>query len=249
MGMATSSAVSMQAWTCEKIFNAAHTPVSAGCLTAGADPKRNTSTMTMHVIPRTIVKAAAFIAALAPLALLAWNFQQGALGANPLSDITKETGIWTLRFIVLTLIVTPFRRLTGITEAARYRRMLGLFAFFYGTLHFTTYLWFDKFFDVHDILLDISKRPFITVGVASFVLLIPLALTSTKKMISRMGGKRWNLLHRLVYVAAAGGAVHYLWLVKVVARPQILYALAIASLLGYRAVGAVVRARKQPPAH
>ncbi len=202
----------------------------------------------MTVNRRTIVKTVVFIAALVPILFLAWNFQQGTLSANPLSDITKETGIWTLRFLVLTLAVTPFRRLTGITEAARYRRMLGLFAFFYGTLHFTTYLWFDKFFDVNEILSDISKRPFITVGVAAFVLLIPLALTSTKKMIARIGGKHWSRLHRLVYVSAAGGAIHYLWLVKVVAQPQIIYALVVAGLLGYRAVGALLRARKTMPA-
>lgn len=198
---------------------------------------------------RSIAKITVFAAALLPCAVLAWRFLNDSLSANPLSDITNETGVWTLRFLVLTLVVTPFRRLTGLHEVSRYRRMLGLFAFFYGTLHFMTYLWFDKFFDLGDILLDIPKRPFIAVGFAAFTLMIPLAVTSTKKMIQRMGGKKWNLLHRLVYVSAVLGAVHYLWLVKVVTRPQLAYAFTVAVLLLYRAAAAFVSSRRKLPAH
>jgi methionine sulfoxide reductase heme-binding subunit len=204
--------------------------------------------MTRRVKLRNLVKAVVFIAALFPLSWLVWSFQQGTLSANPLSDITNETGVWTLRFIVLTIAVTPFRRITGIHEAARYRRMFGLYAFFYGSLHLMTYLWFDKFFDLNDILLDIPKRPFITVGFTAFTLMIPLALTSTKNMIRRLGGRKWNLLHRLVYITAICGAIHYLWLVKVVTPPQIIYAAIIAVLLGYRVAAAAVAARKKLPA-
>jgi sulfoxide reductase heme-binding subunit YedZ len=196
-----------------------------------------------RIEPRIIVKGLVFCASLIPTAYLAWNFQQGTLSANPLADITNETGIWTLRFLVLTIAVTPVRRLTGFHELSRYRRMLGLFAFFYGTLHFTTYIWFDKFFDLGDILRDIPKRPFITVGFTAFTLMIPLALTSTKKMIKRMGGKKWNLLHRLVYISAVAGAIHYLWLVKVVTKPQLFYAATVAVLLGYRLVMTAVSSR------
>jgi methionine sulfoxide reductase heme-binding subunit len=200
-----------------------------------------------QALTRAIVKTIVFIAALVPVSLLGWNFLQGNLSANPLSDITLETGIWTLRFLVMTIAVTPLRRLTGIYELSRYRRMLGLFAFFYGTLHFTTYLWFDKFFDVNDILLDIPKRPFITVGFAAFSLMIPLAMTSTRKSIQLLGGKRWNLLHRLVYISAICGAIHYLWLVKVITQPQIIYAFLVASLLAYRVVYMLLAARKKQP--
>jgi len=204
--------------------------------------------MTRRVTLRNLVKAVVFLAALLPLSWLIWNFQQGTLSANPLSDITNETGVWTLRFIVLTIAVTPFRRITGIHEAARYRRMFGLYAFFYGSLHLMTYLWFDKFFDLNDILLDIPKRPFITIGFTAFTLMIPLALTSTRTMIRRLGGRKWNLLHRLVYITAICGAIHYLWLVKVVTPPQIIYAAIIAMLLGYRLVAAAAASRKKLPA-
>ncbi|HLP17107.1 MAG TPA: protein-methionine-sulfoxide reductase heme-binding subunit MsrQ [Bacteroidota bacterium] len=195
---------------------------------------------------RLLIKAFVFAAALVPLALLIWNFFNDSLSANPLSDITNETGIWTLRFLVMTITVTPLRRVTGLAEISRYRRMLGLFAFFYGSLHFTTYIWFDKFFDWNEIVLDIPKRPFITAGFLAFSLMIPLALTSTKNMIRRMGGRKWNLLHRLVYVSAICGAVHYLWLVKVITAPQILYASAVCLLLAYRAVYSLRLPRRKP---
>ena len=145
-----------------------------------------------------VLKSIAFVAALGPAAYLAYGVFADALGANPIDAITDETGTWTLRFLVLTLLVTPLRRTTGWNALVRYRRMLGLFAFFYGTLHFLTYIWLDQFFDVGEIVKDIAKRPFITVGFTAFVLMVPLALTSTAGWIRRLGGRKWNLLHRLV---------------------------------------------------
>lgn len=197
---------------------------------------------------RAAAKSAVFIAALVPIGLLVWRFLNDELSANPLSDITNETGVWTLRFLVMTIAVTPLRRITGIAELSRYRRMLGLFAFFYGSLHFTTYIWFDKFFAWDEILRDIPKRPFILAGFTAFSLMIPLAVTSTKGWIRRMGGKKWNLLHRLVYISAIAGAVHYLWLVKVITLPQIIYAALVAALLAFRAVYSLRQQRRRQPA-
>jgi methionine sulfoxide reductase heme-binding subunit len=197
---------------------------------------------------RGIIKSVVFLSALVPAGLLAWQFMNDELSANPISDITNETGIWTLRFLVMTLAVTPLRRITGIPELSRYRRMLGLFAFFYGSLHFTTYIWLDKFFAWEEILLDIPKRPFITVGFTAFSLMIPLAITSTKGWIRRMGGKKWNLLHRLVYVSGIAGAIHYLWLVKVITPPQIIYASLVAGLLAIRVVYTLRQPRRKPVA-
>lgn len=182
----------------------------------------------------TIVKSLLFVASLSPLFLLAWNGLNGELSANPISDITNETGLWTLRFIIITLAITPLRRVTKWHWLLKFRRMLGLFAFFYGSLHFTTYLWLDQFFDWHSILKDIPKRPFITVGFIGFVFMIPLAITSTQKMIRWLGGKKWDLLHRLIYLTAVAGVTHYLWLVKVVTYRQIAYAIGLGVLLLYR---------------
>ena len=180
------------------------------------------------------IKAAVFVAALGPFGALVYGVFADALGANPIDAVTDATGTWTLRFLVLTLLVTPLRRWTGWNALVRFRRMLGLFAFFYGTLHFLTYIWLDQFFDLPSVLKDIVKRPFITVGFTAFVLMIPLALTSTAGWIRRLGGRRWNLLHRLVYVSAALGVVHYWWLVKAdISRPM-RYALIVAVLLGAR---------------
>ena len=160
------------------------------------------------------VKVCVFVAALGPFAYLLYGAFADTLGANPIDAVTDETGTWTLRFLTLTLLVTPLRKWTGWNPLIRFRRMLGLFAFFYGTLHFLTYLVLDQFFAFDEIVADIVKRPFITVGFTAFVLMIPLALTSTAASIRRLGGKRWNLLHKLVYLSAIGGVVHYLWLVK-----------------------------------
>jgi sulfoxide reductase heme-binding subunit YedZ len=182
-----------------------------------------------------VLKPIAFVAALGPAAYLAYGVFADALGANPIDAITDETGTWTLRFLVLTLLVTPLRRMTGWNALVRYRRMLGLFAFFYGTLHFLTYIWLDQFFDVGEIVKDIAKRPFITVGFTAFVLMVPLALTSTAGWIRRLGGRKWNLLHRLVYVSAVAGVVHYLWLVKADISRPVRYGVIVAILLTARA--------------
>jgi methionine sulfoxide reductase heme-binding subunit len=169
-----------------------------------------------------------FLACLGPAVLLGWDAWHDALGANPISEITHVTGDWTLRFVLISLAVTPVRKITGWNAIIRYRRMLGLFAFFYASLHFMTYLGLDQGFAWEYILPDIAKRPYVTVGFLGFVLLIPLALTSTAGWIRRLGGKRWNQLHRLVYITAIAGVVHYWWLVKAdISRP-----LAYGAILG-----------------
>ncbi|HEV8525339.1 MAG TPA: protein-methionine-sulfoxide reductase heme-binding subunit MsrQ [Terriglobales bacterium] len=180
------------------------------------------------------LKALVFLACVVPLGLLARKGFTDQLGANPIEVITHSTGKWTLTFLLITLSVTPVRKLTGLLWLIRFRRMLGLFAFFYGSLHFVTYLWLDKFFDLQDMLKDVGKRPFITVGFTAFVLLIPLALTSTQKMVQRLGGRRWRWLHRLIYLSATAGVIHFLWLVKKdISRPAI-YGSILAVLLSYR---------------
>jgi sulfoxide reductase heme-binding subunit YedZ len=175
-----------------------------------------------------------FLACLLPLARLAWKAYNGLLGANPIEVITHSTGDWTLIFVLVTLSITPLRKLVRQPWIIRFRRMFGLFAFFYGLLHFTTYIWLDKFFDWHEMLVDIGKRKFITIGFAAFVLMIPLAVTSTAGWIRRLGGRRWNLLHRLIYFTAIGGVIHYLWLVKADIRKPLEYGAVLALLLGYR---------------
>lgn len=177
-----------------------------------------------------------FALALVPFGWLVWRGLSGQLGANPIEAITRFTGDWTLRFLCITLAVTPFRRLVGWSWVMRYRRMIGLFAFFYAVLHFATYLVLDQFFAWADIVDDIAKRPFITIGFTGFLMLIPLAVTSTNDMMRRLGGRRWQRLHRLVYVAAVGGVVHYFWLVKADLRQPLIYAAILALLLGYRVV-------------
>lgn len=172
-----------------------------------------------------------FILCLVPLATLLWRGYQQDLGANPLEFITHATGDWALRFLLVSLAVTPLRRLARIPELIRFRRMLGLFAFFYGALHLLTYLWFDKFFDFADILKDIAKRPFITAGMAAFLAMAPLAATSTTGWIRRLGGRNWQRLHRLAYFAALAGVVHYYWLVKSDIRRPLIYASIAAVLL------------------
>src|SRR6202049_4167414 len=186
-------------------------------------------------------KPVVFLVCLIPLALLGWKAYSGALGANPIEVITHATGDWTLRFLLITLAITPIRKLTGRLWLIRFRRMFGLFAFFYGTLHFLTYIWLDKFFDLHEMLHDVAKRRFITVGFTAFVLLIPLALTSTAGWIRRLGGKRWQALHRLIYVSAIAGVIHYWWLVKADVSKPAQYAFVLSLLLGYRVVAWLVR--------
>jgi sulfoxide reductase heme-binding subunit YedZ len=181
-------------------------------------------------------KPVVFVACLVPLALLGWKAYKGALGANPIEVITHSTGDWILRFLLITLSITPLRKLTGQLWLIRYRRMFGLFAFFYGVLHFLTYIWLDKFFDLHEMLADVAKRRFITIGFTGFVLLIPLAITSTTGWIRRLGGKRWQALHRLIYFSAIAGVIHYIWLVKADLRKPLQYAAVLSLLLGYRLV-------------
>jgi sulfoxide reductase heme-binding subunit YedZ len=180
------------------------------------------------------LKPVVFLACFIPLARLGWKGYNGLLGANPIEVITHSTGDWTMIFLLVTIAVSPLRKLTGQLWLIRLRRMFGLFAFFYACLHFTTYIWLDKFFDVHEMLTDVAKRKFITVGFAAFVLLIPLAVTSTEGWIRRLGGRRWNWLHRLIYLSAIGGVIHYIWLVKADIRKPLQYAAILAVLLTYR---------------
>jgi sulfoxide reductase heme-binding subunit YedZ len=181
-----------------------------------------------------ILKVFIFLAALIPLGLLGWKAFHDGLGANPIEVITHATGDWTLRLILITLGITPLRRISRQYWLIGARRMVGLFAFFYATLHFFTYIWLDKFFDVHEMVKDIAKRPFITVGFSAFVLMIPLALTSTAWSIRRLGGKNWQRLHRLIYATAILGVVHYLWLVKADHTKPIEYGILLGILLAYR---------------
>ena len=180
------------------------------------------------------VKWAVVLVCLVAVALLLWRGVAGNLTANPIEYITHRTGDWTLRFLLLALAVTPLRRLTGWSSVASFRRMLGLFAFFYATLHFSTYLVLDFFFAFDLIFDDIVERRYVTAGFVGFLLLVPLAVTSTNGMIRRLGGLRWRRLHQLAYVAAVAGVVHYLWLVKIDSRPPLIYAAVLSVLLGVR---------------
>jgi sulfoxide reductase heme-binding subunit YedZ len=181
------------------------------------------------------LKPIVFTLALVPLLRLVLLGFFGDLGANPIAKITHQTGLWTLNLLLVTLAITPVRRVTGQLWLIQYRRMLGLFAFFYAVLHMLTYVWLDQFFNVHAMVHDIAKRPFITMGSAAFFMLVPLALTSTKSAIRRLG-RRWQQLHRLVYFAAVAGVIHFVWLVKKDIRQPMIYAFVLAALLGYRVV-------------
>jgi sulfoxide reductase heme-binding subunit YedZ len=196
---------------------------------------------------RRALKALVFVLCLVPVAWLAWGAFAGRLGANPIEKITRETGTWALRFLCLTLAVTPVRRLTGWNGVVRFRRMLGLFAFFYACLHLTNFVAIDHFFAFREILKEIVKRPYITLGMTAFVLLVPLAVTSTAGWIRRLGGRRWQGLHRLVYPAAALAVVHYWALVKADTTRPWRYAAIVAALLGARAWSALRGTRRQAP--
>lgn len=207
---------------------------------------------------RFIVKPVVFVAALGPVAWLTWAALTGNLSVNPLSDLTNETGVWALRFLCITLAITPVRRLTGWNWIIRFRRMTGLFAFFYGTLHFLVYTIADRFagLDFPDGIVswttarnlamsvgeDIYKRPFITVGFTALMLMLPLAITSTAGWIRRLGGRRWQALHRLVYASAVAGVVHYYWLVKADISRPVTYGAIVALLLGFRLYQSRVKA-------
>jgi len=184
---------------------------------------------------RKLAKPVVFVLALAPLAGLIFIVLTGRTSANPAEDILLTTGIWALRFLLASLAITPLRRLTGWNVLIQYRRMLGLFAFFYATVHLCSYIAFDRVFAFGEILADIAKRPFITAGMAAFTLLVPLAITSTKGWVRRLG-RRWQLLHRLVYVSAAAACLHFVWKVKVVIGEPVYYAGVLVLLLAFRLV-------------
>jgi sulfoxide reductase heme-binding subunit YedZ len=192
-----------------------------------------------RLLSRRWLKIPVFLLCLVPVLLLGWKALHQDLGANPIEFITHATGDWTLRFLAITLAVSPLRRRLGLPDLIRFRRMLGLFAFFYGCLHFTTYLWLDKFFDFHEIVKDVWKRPFITMGFLAFISMAPLALTSTAGWIRRLGGRRWQMLHRLIYVSAIAGVIHYYWLVKSDVRKPLLYGAIVGLLLAERVVAAL----------
>jgi sulfoxide reductase heme-binding subunit YedZ len=189
-------------------------------------------------------KAILFLVCLGPLAAIVVPFLRHDIIPDPLQFIQHATGDWTLRFLVITLTITPLRQFLHRPELIRFRRMLGLFAFFYGCLHFSTYLVFDKIFDVHEIWKDIYKRPFITVGFLAFTLLIPLAVTSTAGWIRRLGGRRWRILHRAIYISAACGVIHYYWLVKSAVIRPLFYAGLVTLLLAWRVGDWLLRRRR-----
>jgi len=218
---------------------------------------------------RFVVKPVVFLAALVPAAYLTWAALTNHLSANPLSDVTNETGVWTLRFLCITLLLTPLRKVTTWNLVSPFRRMMGLYAFFYGSLHFLTYLILDRFAGLVDfpdgmvsfttvkrVVLssvgDVAMRPFITVGFFAFLTMVPLALTSTTGWIRRLGGKRWAALHRLVYVTGIAGVVHYWWLVKADVRRPMIYGAVVGVLLAvrlyYRLKKSTVRRSASPSA-
>ena len=192
-------------------------------------------------------KVLVFLVSLAPLGFIALPFLRGAIPPNPVEFIQHATGDWTLRFLISTLCITPFRKIFNLPELIRFRRMLGLFAFFYVCLHFTTYIWFDQSFDLSAIWKDVAKRRYITVGFLGFVLLTPLALTSTAASIRWLGGKRWQALHRLIYITAVAGVIHYYWLVKSAVLRPLTYGAIVAVLLAWRLFDWVKRRRKNAP--
>jgi methionine sulfoxide reductase heme-binding subunit len=179
-------------------------------------------------------KVVVFLLCLVPLCLLLWRGFHNDLSANPIEYVEHRTGDWILRFLCITLAISPLRKILHLPQLIRYRRMMGLFAFFYACLHFSTWLGVDRYFEWSQIVDDIGKRPFITVGFTGFVLMIPLAITSTAGWIRRLGGKRWQMLHRLVYLSAIAGVIHYYWQVKSDVRKPLEYAAIVALLLGWR---------------
>ena len=190
-------------------------------------------------------KVVVFVLCLVPLAILVWEGPAG-WGANPTQFLEHATGDWILRFLAITLAVSPLRKLLGLTQLIRFRRMLGLFAFFYACLHFSIYIGLDQVLDFHGVWADIAKRPYITVGFTGFVLMIPLAITSTAAMVRRMGYRRWQLLHRLIYVSAVAGVIHFYWLVKSDVHLPLIYAAIMAVLLAWRVFAWFSDRRRKP---
>lgn len=188
------------------------------------------------------LKLLLFVNALVPLALMLWDVYRDRVGANPLEFVTRTTGMLTLVFLVLTLAVSPVRHVFKLNYLGKFRRMLGLFAFFYGLLHLLTYVAFDRYFKIQSVPADIASRPFIAVGMLAFFLMVPLAITSTNKMVKRVGGKRWRRLHRLVYVAAVTGVLHFWLLVKSDTRLPITFGFVLLLLLAHR-----ILAKVNPP--
>jgi sulfoxide reductase heme-binding subunit YedZ len=194
-----------------------------------------------------LAKTLLFNAALVPAAYLTYGIFTDRLGANPAEALQTQTGIWALRFLVLTLAVTPIRRVTKWNPIIQYRRMLGLFAFFYAFLHLLAYAVLDRYFDFSGVWEDVVERPFITAGMVAFILMVPLALTSTKGWIRRLG-RRWQLLHRLIYISAIAATVHYLWKVKIIGGSPVYYALIVGGLLAFRIVWPMWTRRLRPAA-
>jgi len=184
---------------------------------------------------RKLLKPLVFLLALVPAGWLAYRTYTNDLGVNPAETLQLETGEWALKFLLITLAITPLRRLTGWNRVIQYRRMLGLFAFFYASVHFLTYIVLDKYFAWGEMIADVAKRPFITAGFIAFVAMVPLAITSTKGWIRRLG-RRWQMLHRLIYVSGIAAAVHFVWKVKVPIGEPVYYAIVMALLLGFRLI-------------
>lgn len=184
--------------------------------------------------PSSLIKPTVFLVCLGPLALILADILLDRLGANPVEELSHATGLWALRFLLITLAVTPLRRMLGWNDLGRFRRMFGLYAFFYATLHILVYVVLDQGLHLESILDDVLKRPYIVLGLITFVLLVPLAATSTNGMMKRLGGRNWRRLHRLVYACGVGSVAHYLWLVKADLRPPLTYLLILAVLLALR---------------
>jgi sulfoxide reductase heme-binding subunit YedZ len=179
-------------------------------------------------------KVVLFVNALVPLALLLWDVYHKRVGANPLEYVTRTTGMLALVFLLTTLAVTPVRKIFALNWLIKFRRMLGLFAFFYGFLHLMTYIWFDRYFNLKSIPGDVASRPFIAIGMLAFFLMVPLAITSTNRMVKRLGGKRWNKLHKLIYLAGIAGTLHFWLLVKSDTRLPLTFGFILLLLLAHR---------------
>jgi sulfoxide reductase heme-binding subunit YedZ len=211
---------------------------------ANAALSRQFIAMNRTQVINRVAKPTVFLALLAPFIIMVFHAATGGLSANPIEDVLHRSGLWGLRILLLSLAITPLKRLFGWNVLIRFRRMVGLFAFFYLVLHFSIYLGLDRFFSIDDIVEDIAVRPFITVGFTSLLLLLPLAVTSTKKMVKRLGGKRWTRLHRLVYPAAVGGVIHFIWAVKLDNREPTVYAVLLGILLTLRVPMWIEQARR-----